>query len=1400
MNSPPPYFARIREEAARRWAHLESDPDLAGPWHQLFRQVQSPRHVLSELLQNADDSGATKVEVLIDDDEFAFCHDGEDFSEDHFSSLCRFGFSNKRALHTIGFRGIGFKSTFSLGDQVHVSTRTLSVAFDRRRFTEPHWVDRVHPIGLGTSVRVMIKDSDRRRELEKNLQEWIAHSVSLLFFRNIRSLTIASHRIDFVHHEPGPISKSIRFRDGKNDGEELLLIQSEPEGFPQEALDEIRQERMLDMEGALDFPPCKVEIVLGAEGRLHVVLPTGVLTRLPFACNAPFIQDPARYKIKDPSISPTNRWLLKRIGRLAADAIQEWVGNAALSAEVRAMAYRLVPDKHKESNELDEVVETIIASAFLEVLANRPVVLTSRGEVVQAGLAIRIPSPLHNVWNDDQLEMVLHPEIRPFLSGCVAKEHADLLVKHAWAVELSKARILRSLAQNHPAKPRDWASLTILWSFLAEDIYSWRYGTDVLSLNIVPVSGDNLLHPTNAVLRIGEAKYLKADEDWLFLSPYVQVIDTSWVRYLEDQRSIQKSGYLEMLLSLIGFGSISDGTAILRQVSSRFFARTEIQDGEYYRLAQIGAKLSATVDCEFYYISQSCRALPIANKPIAMFKTEFIDLVPGEILENQTISAGYTMQFTSCTKIEWETWISSGKAGLQLFVPMEMLERQIASRAGLEQVMKSKGYRGLFEYPFNSSLFSVVDWDFPKGLWDYWKLAAVSDPSIWVRLLWLLATIQPGYWNTSLSARGYQKQLRNKPNRAIPHCEAPASWILQLRELPCVPDTFGRPCIPRDLLLRNPVTDNFRASEAFVDAHMDTESFRPVLDALGVSGVPPSSDRYLACLRALSQAISPPLAEVEKWYRCLDAMISEGSTSEMEKIRSALFNERLILSNDGVWSGPPWIFIDANDIDAPYAPLIKRSIKDLALWHRIGIPDRPSLEFVFSWLESLSDNEALQEVEVRRIRALISRHGRVIFDRTAHALNLINEWVPASSLRYAITGSNSVPYSHLYDSIKRQTADLRDLHQDEEGAVPTFGLTSLGKAIENRLLFPSQVGTKLSWMSAIGGCLSRIKLEDAVSQTTTRELGKRICRTCLQRVETLRIMPYLNNTPAGTARQLDVLWQGDAVILEKTELARMAKILPRELSRPFASQDISDALAYAFERHDDEICAYMESNFSLDPVEILNVKEMLGVQDGVLEIAPKMDRSSIPETRLHADSNPASDPHLENASQESVSPANDMGLLALAIAPGPSQAQAASEGAPKERVERVPHIPLMERFAKAQGFTMSAGDDFAHANGSRIDRSMEGSFPWERKNPNGEIVCRYLSIEHCLQAKPLELPADVWSLIEGRQDVYSLILLDLDEKPIEYPGRFLLALRDSGQLRFFPAAYRIALTPHDGPQ
>lgn len=257
MNSPG-YFERVAVVTRDLWEKLK-DPVLAGPWKQLFAQVQSPRHVLSELLQNADDAGAKSASVRVANGEFVFEHDGEDFNEEQFQSLCRFGYSNKRNLHTIGFRGVGFKSTFSLGDRVRIQTPTLDLYFERERFTLPVWSDNATP-SARTRVSVRFADKLRERQLRMNFEEWITSPVSLLFFRNLQELTVETHTVRKDILGSGPIAGSERIRLTGASTEELLLIRSEEEAFPGDVVNEIRQERNAE---DLHLPPCAVEVVLG---------------------------------------------------------------------------------------------------------------------------------------------------------------------------------------------------------------------------------------------------------------------------------------------------------------------------------------------------------------------------------------------------------------------------------------------------------------------------------------------------------------------------------------------------------------------------------------------------------------------------------------------------------------------------------------------------------------------------------------------------------------------------------------------------------------------------------------------------------------------------------------------------------------------------------------------------------------------------------------------------------------------------------------------------------------------------------------------------------------------------------------------------------------------------------
>lgn len=242
-SAPPKYFTHLQSKARSQWDQLDSDPVLAAPWRQLFRQVQSPRHVLSELLQNADDAKATWARTTINNNVFEFTHNGEDFDKDTLQSLCQFGLSNKRHLHTIGFRGVGFKSVFSLGPQIEIITPTLTFGFRHKRFTEPIWLELPTISNGETIIRVAIGDEQKVKNLQGEFNRWVKSPIPLLFFNYIERLEI-DHQVirkEVLSHGPVINSEYVRLSNGKK--LDVLVFNSKPLEFPKEALEEIRDER-----------------------------------------------------------------------------------------------------------------------------------------------------------------------------------------------------------------------------------------------------------------------------------------------------------------------------------------------------------------------------------------------------------------------------------------------------------------------------------------------------------------------------------------------------------------------------------------------------------------------------------------------------------------------------------------------------------------------------------------------------------------------------------------------------------------------------------------------------------------------------------------------------------------------------------------------------------------------------------------------------------------------------------------------------------------------------------------------------------------------------------------------------------------------------------------------------
>ena len=104
----PADYEKIREENIARYGWDTAVLDLLG-------QLYSERtHFIFELIQNAEDAGATELAFELFADRLELRHDGRPFTEADVRGVCGVGKSGKSAdLTAIGKFGIGFKSVYA---------------------------------------------------------------------------------------------------------------------------------------------------------------------------------------------------------------------------------------------------------------------------------------------------------------------------------------------------------------------------------------------------------------------------------------------------------------------------------------------------------------------------------------------------------------------------------------------------------------------------------------------------------------------------------------------------------------------------------------------------------------------------------------------------------------------------------------------------------------------------------------------------------------------------------------------------------------------------------------------------------------------------------------------------------------------------------------------------------------------------------------------------------------------------------------------------------------------------------------------------------------------------------------------------------------------------------------
>ena len=179
---------------------------------------------LIELMQNADDAGASKFGIHSFNNGFVIGNNGIPFTQDDVEALCRSGSSNKhRGGETIGYRGIGFKSVVNIANVVNIISGDFKFSFERNKTIQA--LDNVIDVPLIRIPHIFsVKDVELENEVSEIISKFNYNTVfvfgdimeeisreelngldrsSLLFLKNLNEVHIDYkdiHRNIFVKH------------------------------------------------------------------------------------------------------------------------------------------------------------------------------------------------------------------------------------------------------------------------------------------------------------------------------------------------------------------------------------------------------------------------------------------------------------------------------------------------------------------------------------------------------------------------------------------------------------------------------------------------------------------------------------------------------------------------------------------------------------------------------------------------------------------------------------------------------------------------------------------------------------------------------------------------------------------------------------------------------------------------------------------------------------------------------------------------------------------------------------------------------------------------------------------------------------------------------------------------
>ena len=450
-------YEKIREENIARYGWDTAVLDLLG-------QLYSERtHFIFELIQNAEDAGATELAFELFEDRLELRHDGRPFTEADVRGVCGVGKSGKSGdLTAIGKFGIGFKS-------VYAYTRSPRVHSAGEHFRIENYV-RPFPVEALASAGTLFAfpfDHDTVpaavavREIAAALT--VIQPRILLFLRSIGRLR--------VRGAGGP--ESVIERSVAADGSRRRVTVSKGRGPRDE--DWLVWHRQVEGHEAqrieIAFRLEASRIVPVADSPLTVFFPTEKETFLGFLVQGPYRTTPARDNI--PGHDPSNQALVRETATLLTDVLRELRDDGLLTVQA-LQALPLDPARFPAGSMFRPLFDSAGDALTTEAL----IPVTGGGYGVAVDLELAGGAQVHELLDPDQLGALCGAGRPVWFADESITEHLTPVLWRYLREEIGIdevtpadviARVTREFLQ---AQTDEW--ITRLYAFLFTDSALWR--------------------------------------------------------------------------------------------------------------------------------------------------------------------------------------------------------------------------------------------------------------------------------------------------------------------------------------------------------------------------------------------------------------------------------------------------------------------------------------------------------------------------------------------------------------------------------------------------------------------------------------------------------------------------------------------------------------------------------------------------------------------------------------------------------------------------------------------------------------------------------------------------------------------------------------------------------------